>query len=203
MTQDRPSLPINQPRRSDRAVTAEMWIKTFLHCAPFGVLATVNDGQPFINMNLFVYDEAAHAIYLHTAIEGRARRNIEAEERVCFSVGEMGRVLPADTAISFSIEYASVMVFGRAGIVEDVDQARRAMQLLLDKYAPHLCPGQDYHPITDEEIRRTGVFRIQIDSWSGKKNEALADYPRAYHYVEQPMLPSNYWKDLSMLESSR
>ena len=66
MTQENTSQPIHQPRRSDRAVTDEAWIKDFLSGAPFGALATVSDGQPFINMNQFVYDEAAHAIYLHT-----------------------------------------------------------------------------------------------------------------------------------------
>jgi nitroimidazol reductase NimA-like FMN-containing flavoprotein (pyridoxamine 5'-phosphate oxidase superfamily) len=194
MTQEDTLPPINQPRRSDRAVTDEAWIKDFLHCAPFGVLATVCDGQPFVSMNQFVYDEAGHAIYLHTAAEGRTRSNVEAEERVCFSVGEVGRMLPADTAMGFSVEYAGVVVFGRASLVEDADLARRALQMLLDKYAPHLRTGQDYRPITDDELKRTGVFRIPIDSWSGKKKEAPADFPNAYQYAEHPMLPSNYWR---------
>jgi nitroimidazol reductase NimA-like FMN-containing flavoprotein (pyridoxamine 5'-phosphate oxidase superfamily) len=194
MTNNNVSQSINQPRRSDRAVTDEAWIKDFLSGAPFGALATVGEGQPFINMNQFVYDEADHVIYLHTAAEGRTRTNIEGEERVCFSVGEMGRMLPADTAMGFSVEYAGVVVFGRANIIKDPDRARHALQLLLDKYAPHLRPGQDYRPITDEEIQRTGVFCIQIDSWSGKKKEAPADFPNAYQYADHPMLPSNYWR---------
>ena len=55
--------PINTVRRADRAVEDEAWIKALLHRAPFGALATVEDDQPFINTNLFVYDEAAHAIF--------------------------------------------------------------------------------------------------------------------------------------------
>lgn len=187
VTQDNTS--INPPHRSDRAA-AERWIKTFLHCAPFGVLVTFNREQPFVHVNLFVYDEAAHALYLDTAIEGRAK----AGKRVCFGVGEMGRILPADTAKAFSVEYANVMVFGRASNIMGIDEVHRALQLLLDKYAPHMCPGQDYEPITVEEIRHTRLLRIQIDSWCGRKNEALADFPRAYHYIDQPMLPSNYWR---------
>ncbi|NJK79078.1 MAG: hypothetical protein HC914_03900 [Chloroflexaceae bacterium] len=53
-------------RRRDRAVTDEAWIQALLHRAPFAALATVVDGQPFINSNLFVYDEAAACIYMHT-----------------------------------------------------------------------------------------------------------------------------------------
>jgi len=84
---------------------------------PFGTLATVYEGQPFINTNLFVFDEAAHVIYMHTANVGRTRANVEAEERVCFSVSEMGRLLPADTALEFSVEYAGVVVLWARAIV--------------------------------------------------------------------------------------
>ena len=169
-------------RRPDRGVDDDAWIKDFLRRAPIGVLATVADGQPFINSNLFVYDESAHAIYLHTARQGRTRTNVEGDERVCFSVSEMGRFLPADTALEMSVEYAGVVVFGRGSVVTDNDEARRALQLLLDKYCPHLRPGRDYRPITDDELSRTSVFRIQITEWSGKKKEAPVDFPGAFHF---------------------
>jgi hypothetical protein len=54
--------------------------------------------------------------------------------------------------------------------------------MLLRKYAPHLQPGQDYRPVVPEELTRTGVYRIAIDEWSGKKKEVAADFPGAYNY---------------------
>ncbi|HEX2908311.1 MAG TPA: pyridoxamine 5'-phosphate oxidase family protein [Phototrophicaceae bacterium] len=183
---DYTALPPNQVRRSDRAVTDEAWIRALLHRAPFGMIATVNDGQPFINTNLFVYYEPNHAIYFHTARLGRTRANVDGNERVCFSVSEMGRLLPADVALNFSVEYAGVVVFGRAYIVEDATEAKAALQWLLDKYFPHLKPGVDYRPTTDEELARTAVYRLEIDHWSGKKKEVAADFPGAFRYGEQP-----------------
>ena len=129
--------PRSQIRRRDRAIEDEAWIRMFLHQAPFGVLATVSDGQPFINSNLFVYDEAAHVIYTRTAPVGRTRANIMENERVCFSVSEIGRILPADAAVDFSVEYAGVVVFGSGSLLQDVSLARGALQQLLGKYAPH------------------------------------------------------------------
>lgn len=177
-------------RRKDRAVTDEAWIRAFLHRAPVGVLATAEDAQPFITNNLFAYDETAHCLIMHTALKGRARTVIEANPRVCFSVMEMGRLLPAAESLEFSVEYASVVVFGRAYIVADHADATRYLQLLMDKYAPHLTPGQDYRPPVDSEVRRTSVFRIDIEAWSGKKKEAAADFPGAYWYASPPMLAS-------------
>jgi nitroimidazol reductase NimA-like FMN-containing flavoprotein (pyridoxamine 5'-phosphate oxidase superfamily) len=175
-----------QPRRRDRAVTDEAWLRDFLRRAAFGILATAQDGQPFLNTNLFVYDEARHAIYLHTARTGRTRANVEGDERVCFGVSTMGRLLPADTALEFSVEYAGVTVFGRAAVVADPEEAREALQMLLDKYCPHLRPGRDYRPIMPEELARTAVYRIAIEQWGGKQKVAPADFPRAFLYGQLP-----------------
>lgn len=177
--------PVNKVRRADRAVEDDAWIRAMLHRAPVGSLATVYNGQPFINQNLFVYDEPSHTIYMHTARLGRTQVNITHDEKVCFAINEIGRLLPADTALEFSVEYSGVVVFGRGHIICDEEQAACALQLLLNKYFPHLKPRQDYHPIVREELKRTAVYAILIDSWSGKKKEVAPDFPGAFYYPYQ------------------
>lgn len=177
-----PSSSLTQVRRSDRAMDDDAWIADFLHRAAAGVLATANDGQPFINSNLFVYDPAAHAIYLHTARTGRTPLNVAANNRVCFHVFEMGRLLPADVALDFSVEYGGVTVFGRGELILDPAEARAALQLLLDKYFPHLHPNEDYRAITEEELARTTVYRLCIEQWSGKRKAVAEDFPGAFWY---------------------
>ena len=117
MPRDYAAQPRSLVRRQDRAVEDEVWIKALLHRAPSAALATLHGDQPFINTNLFVYDEQAHVIYMHTARVGRTQANIEQHERVCFSIMELGRFLPAASAFGFSVEYAGVTVFGLASIV--------------------------------------------------------------------------------------
>ena len=181
--------PATTVRREDRAVNDEAWIKQFLHRAAVGTLATVHEGQPFMNQNIFVYDEAANAIYTHTARKGRTRANVEEAEKVSFSIMELGRLLPADEALEFSLEYAGVMVFGTAQMVEDEAESYNALQLLLDKYAPHLQAGEHYRPSTAEEIKRTSVFRINIEQWSAKKKE-IGGFDGAFWYQAEPILQS-------------
>lgn len=182
MPKDYAALPYNAVRRADRAIEDDGWIVDFLRRAAIGMMATVHDGQPFINSNLFVYDADRHSIYMHTARVGRTRANVEGDERVCFSVTEMGRLLPADEALEFSVEYSGVVVFGTASIVTDQDEARHGLQILLDKYFPHLQPERDYRPIVSEELARTSVFRINIESWSGKRKQVEDDFPGAFRY---------------------
>jgi nitroimidazol reductase NimA-like FMN-containing flavoprotein (pyridoxamine 5'-phosphate oxidase superfamily) len=184
MVNDAVSVPLNQIRRQDRAVEDDAWIMAMLRRAPYGAVATALDGQPFVKPTLFVFDEAAHAIYTHGAREGRTATNLVANPRVCFTVSEMGRVLPGERAKGFALEYAGVVVFGSVSIVGDEEEARHGLQLLLDKYAPHLHLGEDYQPMTSEEVSMTNVYRIDIDQWSGKKREADADFPGAFRFGE-------------------
>lgn len=180
MSRDYTKLPATQVRRRDRAVEEDGWIAAFLQRAPMGVLALSFEDKPFANSNLFVYDEDDHAILLHTAAEGRTRSIVERQPRACFSVSEMGRLLPADKALEFSVEYAGVSIFGRVEIVEAPQEAARALQRLLDKYFPHLTVGEDYRPVVPEELKRTTVFRLRIEEWVGKQKKVDADFPGAF-----------------------
>ena len=181
--------PRSAIRRRDRGKDDE-WAASFMRCAAHGFLATVGEGgQPFLNSNLFVYDDAGgqRRIYLHTHRTGRTRDNLGAAEKVAFSAVAMGRLLPAPEALEFSVEYAGVVAFGTGRVVEDRDEARTALQMLLDKYAPHLRPGVDYRPTTDEELSRTAVYRIDIETWSGKQKEVAEEFPGAFVLEATPV----------------
>jgi nitroimidazol reductase NimA-like FMN-containing flavoprotein (pyridoxamine 5'-phosphate oxidase superfamily) len=174
-------IKMNQPTRRDRAKD-DAWIKAFLHREPFGMIATDYDGQPFIKPTLFAFAEQENAIYLHGALVGRMRTNLEKNPRVSFSVAQMGRLLPADTAMEVGVEYASVVLFGTAELLADADQARHGLQLLLDRYFAQLKPGVDYRGIMPEELDITSVYRITIESWSGKEDRARPDFPGAFTF---------------------
>ena len=145
-------------RRSDRQVDDDAWVAQMLRTAATGTMALSHDGQPFVNTNIFVHDAARSIIYTHTAAVGRTRAVVEASPFVCFTVMEMGRLLPASVALEFSVEYASVVLFGTASIVDSVEEELTALNLLMAKYAPHLVPDRDYRAPIAEEARRTTVI---------------------------------------------
>ncbi len=182
MAKDYLQTPYTAIRRNDRAVDDAAWIAAFLRRAPMAQLATVHDGQPFIHSNLFAYDEAAHAVYMHTAPVGRTRSNVEADERACLSVSEMGRLLPSHEALTMSVEYDGVAIFGRARVLSNDAERGHGLRLILGKYFPHLAYGADYRAITPDELARTTVYRIDIDSWSGKCKRVDDDFAGAFRY---------------------
>lgn len=178
--------PLNKIRRRER-IQDEDWIRQFLSAGAMGTMATAVDGQPFLVTRNYAYDPDRHAIYMHGARKGRTYKNVLTNNRVCFSVSEMGRLLPADEAVEMGIEYAGVVLFGSAYIVEDPAEARYGLQLLLDKYFPHLKPGTDYAPITPESLTITAVYRIDIESWGGKAKIAPPDFPGAFTFSAFPL----------------
>jgi hypothetical protein len=175
-------------RRQDRAKD-EPWIRAYLRAATWGFLGLVGeDGLPYVHSNLFVFDEERHCLWMHGYRAGRMRSSVDACASVVFSAAGMGRLLPAASALEFSLEYASVVVFGTGRVVGDVEEATRGLRMLMEKYAPHLRYGEDYRAVAPEELERTAVYRVDIEAWSGKQKEAAADYPGAFTLPE-PAVP--------------
>jgi len=146
------------------------WIRTFLRSAKVGHIASARDGQPFLNPNTFWFDEENHQIAFHSNVAGRIRSNIETNPKVCFEASELGKLLPSNVALEFSLQYRSVIVFGTARVITNPAEARRLLYGLLDKYFPKMTPGKEYREITEKELRATSVYAIAIESWSGKEN---------------------------------
>lgn len=172
-------------RRRERAVHDDDWIIALLDRAEYGVLATCVGGWPFTVARNFVYDRQRHCLYLHGARKGRTYETVRAGARATFNVSEMGRLLPADEAMEMSVEYRGVVIFGRISLVEDPEEAKTALQALVDKYFPHLQVGRDYIPVRDVDLKVTATLRLDIEAWSGKEKKAPDDFPGAFLFGEQ------------------
>ncbi|MCI0524706.1 MAG: pyridoxamine 5'-phosphate oxidase family protein, partial [Acidobacteria bacterium] len=144
------------------------WIRAFLREARIGHIATSVDGQPFVNPTTFWFDEANHQIVFHSNVAGRVRSNIESNPKVGLEASELGRFLPSNVALEFSLQFRSVVVFGAARLVGDPAEARQLLYGLIGKYFPAMTAGKEYREITDKELRATSIYAIQIESWSGK-----------------------------------
>lgn len=102
-------------------------------------------------------------IYLHCASEGRKLRAIAHDPRVSFCVVGRGRVI----AQEFTTEYESVIAQGRARIVGEEDDRRRALRLIVDKYSPQYI--DEALTVIERLLHRTTVIAIDVESYSGKK----------------------------------
>jgi nitroimidazol reductase NimA-like FMN-containing flavoprotein (pyridoxamine 5'-phosphate oxidase superfamily) len=158
-------------RRKDRSITDDAWITAFLQQADYGVFATCRNGQPFTVARNFAYDPQQHVIYFHGARKGRTFESVGDGTPVNLNVSEMGEWIVAERAMNFGVKYKSVVVFGNLTVVDDIEEAKQGLQLLMDKHFPELRPDVDYEAATDDDLKVTAVFRVDIESWSGKEKK--------------------------------
>ena len=167
--------PINQSRRPKLDMDDE-WNAKFLNKIKVGHISTRDGNQPFINPTSFWYSKEDHEIYFHSNAVGRMRFNAENNPETCFECYRSGRLLPSNLALEVSFQYECVIAFGRIRVIEDIDEKRVVLNELLQKFFGEMRSGEDYRPITNNELKRTSVYGIKIESWSGIRNwEERAD----------------------------
>jgi len=146
------------------------WIRDFLRRGQIAHIASRWDDQPFVTPSTYFFDEAGHRLIFHSNLAGRVRSNLERHPEVCAEVSELGKRLPSNVALEFSLQFRSAVVFGKARLIEDEDEKRQVLHKLIAKYFGGMELGTDYRPATEKELKRTSVYEIQIESWSGKEN---------------------------------
>ena len=152
-------------RQAKREIRDRNAVEGILRECPVGRLGTVrHDGYPMVKPLNFVYPDGR--IYFHSAREGEKIADMARDDRVCFEVDlTVAFVNPAGDPCGAGCLYRSVIVRGRAHIVEERDEKLRAMIGLMEKYQPE----GGYGAFPEEKLAITAVVRIDIVEMTGKE----------------------------------
>ena len=151
-------------RRQDRTLDAETAFD-ILRKSEFGVLSMIHnsDNGPSaygIPLN-FVWDNDNY-IYFHCAPVGEKLTNIDTNPNVSFCVVGNTNVI----AHKFTTAYQSVVVKGSICRNLHADERMKALELILDKYAPNdKVIGMKY---AEKSFHRTEILRLSISHISAK-----------------------------------
>lgn len=150
-------------RLPDRARTDRALVDAVLDEAYIAHVGFVVDGEPRVLP--MTYGRDGDVVYLHGAV-GNAMLRASADAEVCVTVTLLDGLVLARSAFHHSMNYRSVVLLGRATTVDDVDEKRRAFDVIVD----HVVPGRSQvaRPATDAEARKTLVLRLPIDEGSAK-----------------------------------
>ncbi len=152
-------------RRSDRAMTLESCHR-FLERASVGRLAMISRDEPYVIPVNFVYQDGA--VYFHSAREGRKMEAIQSTPNVCFETDVMLGIKDDTDPCSMGTYYRSVIVFGVAEIVQDNDEALRALEAVVAKHSRR----PDREAVSREDMEDVCVVRIIPREITGKVLEA-------------------------------
>ena len=151
-------------RRKDREVTDPGEIRAILERARVLHLGLYDGEYPYVvPMHYgFTFADGKLTLYAHCAKEGRKLELLRRDGRVFVEIDTDEALIGAEKACAWGARYASVMARGRASIVEDEGEKRRALALLMKTQT-----GGDY-AFTPAMAASVTVLRIDVEEYTAK-----------------------------------
>jgi nitroimidazol reductase NimA-like FMN-containing flavoprotein (pyridoxamine 5'-phosphate oxidase superfamily) len=161
-------------RRKEFAVEEAREIEEFLAEMTFGYLATVGeDGWPHIKALNFVYVDGA--VYFHGSKAGEKMKDIQADNRVTFSVAKEYALIPSylshpKLACPATQFFKSVTVRGTAHLVEDLEEKARVFAAFMQKLQPEggYAPFDPADAEYASNLRATALVKIEVEDLQAK-----------------------------------
>ncbi len=151
-------------READRAVYD---IETIYQILDEGFLCHVGfsvDGQPFVIPTSYGRKDAS--LYIHGSAASRMLRQMKDGVAVCVTVTLLDGLVLARSVFNHSMNYRSVVILGKATLVEDPEEKLEALRVLSE----HILPGRwdDSRQPNERELKATSVLRMPIEEFSAK-----------------------------------
>lgn len=166
------TVPMRRVRKElrDPAVIEEL-----LRTASVGRLGTTGaDGYPRIKPVNFVWHRGR--VYFHSAREGEKIRDFMRDPRVCFEVDQpLAYVSACTQPCAATYLFRSVLIRGRASLVEDGVERRAALDALMEKHQP----GSALPGYPEDKLALTAVVRIDPEEVVGKEDLGTDHHRRA------------------------
>lgn len=124
----------------------------------------VVDGQPFVVPTGF--GRIGDTLYIHGSAASRMLRSIAEGVEVCVTVTLIDGLVLARTAFHHSFNYRSVMVFGRARLVEDEAEKMAGLKAFTEQ----VIRGRwdDVREPNSQEMKATSVLALPLEEVSAK-----------------------------------
>src|ERR1051326_8683622 len=132
----------------------------------------VQDGQPFVIPLGYQFNPAEpDRLYLHGSPASRALEQVASGAPVCITVTLMDGLVYSRTALYHSMNYRSVVCFGRGERVTDPELQQKVYRGMVSRYFPGRTAGRDYAEPPPEHLEATTLVEVRIEEWSAKQRE--------------------------------
>lgn len=105
-------------------------------------------------------------LLIHGSVASRMVKNLASGLNCCATMTHFDGLVYARSTFNSSMDYRSVMVFGVARLITDIDEKRKCVQALVD----HLMPGRraELRISTKKELNATSLLSLPIETFSSK-----------------------------------
>jgi nitroimidazol reductase NimA-like FMN-containing flavoprotein (pyridoxamine 5'-phosphate oxidase superfamily) len=149
-------------RRKEKEITDVSEIKAVIQNAHVCRLGMVDGDQPYLVPLCFGYRD--NVLYFHGALKGRKLDIMRENANVCFEFDQVSEILKSEDACDWSIQYQSVVGFGKAEFIEDADEKSQALKIIMAQYSDRKFE------FPENMLKATAVFKVAIKSMTGKQS---------------------------------
>ena len=150
--------------KRERQVTDPQQILRILDIGKVLHLGLAVDNVPYVVPRNYGYtmEEGKLVIYLHSALQGRKLDMMRANPQVFFEIDCDHMPFEGKVACQYGMVYSSIMGCGKAAIVEDVEEKKKAMSILMKTQT-----GKDFS-FEDRLVSIVAVIRIDVEEYTAK-----------------------------------
>ncbi len=151
-------------RRPQRVSYDEAAVYAVLDAGVMAHVGYVIDGQPFVTPT--AYWREGRRLYWHGAAASRMLQSVGRGAPVCVTVSFLDGLVVGRSGFIHSVNYRSVMAFGRARLIEGLAERRAAMDAFIDR----LYPGRaaTVRPASVAELKQIALVEMTIEEASVK-----------------------------------
>lgn len=152
-------------RRKDREITEEQKLREIMDkCKVCRLAMQDEEGLYLVPLNYgYVFENDVLTLYFHSAKEGRKVRALQKNPNVCFEMDCEHALIEAKIPCEYGYEYACVMGNGKATILEDSEEKRVALSMLMRHQT-----GKMFE-ISEQRADSVAVIKVVAKSYSGKR----------------------------------
>ncbi|MEI6499658.1 MAG: pyridoxamine 5'-phosphate oxidase family protein [Armatimonadota bacterium] len=149
-------------RKAEREITDAAEIEALLREANLVHLGLWDGEQVYVVPLNYGYRD--HALYVHSALEGRKIDILKRHPQVSFTITVRQEIVEGDKGCSWSTRFCSLMGTGEAIFLEGLEAKTDGLNALMAQFTDK---PQEY---SDEVIAKTAVIRVAIEELTGKRH---------------------------------
>ena len=154
-------------RRKDREITDPQEIARIMSRCQVASIAFGGDSPYVIPMNFgFSCDGGHFRLYLHGAREGEKMDRVRRDPRAAFSMYTEEKLLTADIACGYTMDFESVCGSGRITALEG-EEKREGLRRLMAQ----LTPGREW-TFDERMLRAVAVLCLDVQEIAAKRHSA-------------------------------
>lgn len=154
----------NHPERTVTDETSEILLAGSVAHVGF-----IDEGMPYVIPLSYHYDaETPHKFYLHGAARSRAMDLLATGAPMCVTVTLTDGLVYSRKAMNHSINYRSVVLFGKGHEVVDEARKFKLFDKMVQRYFPGRKVGEHYDAPPSADLGVTALVEVDIEEWNAK-----------------------------------